>query len=369
MSANIFGGRFLSVRVPAWHNIGKVLADRPASVTEAFKLAGLDYKIHAQPIYAHIPTGGRPQSFQIAGQNILMREPTGDDKEWAPLGLVSDKYEILQNMDVARILDEIGIADKWKVETVGALGSGETIFVAFLDGEHDVLGIESEKLLLYFSLIESRDGKTAFKLVFTPVRIVCQNTLNLGLAQAITTVKVSHVKGMQAQVADRAKLMAGIDKSVKDTLGLFDKLAAYGITDKQALATIAASYPKPIKPKRLRDAEEIVAVDPGFASDTTSFAGLNLSVAWATDSLATVGQVWERDSARIETLRSQTFDLYKRFNDEQPAVARTGWAVVNAVVESEDFRDGPEGMFESTLWGNRAKTKARAMAHVLEGMK
>ena len=94
-----------------------------------------------------------------------------------------------------------------------------------------------------------------------------------------------------------------------------------------------------------------------------------MSLAWATDTLSDVGSVWERESARVETLRSEAFDLYAKFNDEQPQVARTGWAVINAVIENEDFRDGPEGMFESALWGNRAKTKARATMAVIEAIK
>jgi hypothetical protein len=49
-----------------------------------------------------------------------------------------------------------------------------------------------------------------------------------------------------------------------------------------------------------------------------------------------------------------------KFNDEQPEVAETGWAVYNAIVENEDFRDGPESLFKSALWGTRARTKNRA---------
>jgi hypothetical protein len=251
---------------------------------------------------------------------------------------------------------------------VGALGDGGTTFAAFLNGQHSVLGLESETLNLYFSLVEDRDGRTSFKLIFTPVRIVCQNTLALGLAEAVTTVKVAHIKGAQAAIQDRAKLMAGLDKSMKDTLSLFDKLAAFGITDKFALSVITKAYPQPIKPKRLRDAEEIATNNPEMVPNT-NFAGLDLSLAWATDTLTDVGMTWERESARVETLRSQAFDLYAKFNDMQPKVARTGWAVVNAIVENEDFRDGPENMFVSALWGQRAKTKARAMACVMDGMK
>jgi len=354
----------MTVRVPAWHNLGKVLETHPDSLAEAFKIAGLDYQILKYPMVAQL---GEGLTLPVDGRMVLVRTPTLDDPVHRSLGVVSDKYEPLQNDDIAEIVDSLGLPKKWKIETVGALGQGETVFAAFLDGEHDVADIESEKLKMYFTMIEQRDGKSAFKLIFTPVRVVCQNTLTLGLAEAITTVNVAHLRGGKNKIEDRVKLMTGLDKSVKSSLDLFDKFAAFGITEKEAMDIIASAYPKPVKPKRLRQAEEIVVTEPSY-NVSTEFAGLNLSEAWATDTLTIIGSSWERESARVETLRSQALDLFRRFNDEQPKVANTAWGAINAVVENEDFRDGPEGMFESTLWGQRQRTKARATKAVLEMM-
>lgn len=377
MGANIFNNSVLSVRKPMWTELGHVLENAPESTVEGFKAVGLNYLVHKVPLTAMVPTGGRPKSIAYPGRFALMREPVAkaaafEDKlgassdsivdEWVPLGIVSDDYEPLQNMDIAEMLDRIGLPKKWPIETIGALGDGERIFVTFKAGTSHVLGIETEEITNYFCVTENRNGRSAMKIVFSPVRFVCQNTLNLGLKEATTTVNIAHTKGAGQRAEDGIKLMAGLDKSIKDTLQLFDKLAAFSITKAQAIDIIAAAYPQPSKPKRLADAETIAQSVTEFASNA------GLSSLWATDTLATVGDSWAQENARIEVLRNDCFGLFNRLNDEHPKIANTGWAVVNAVVEHADWRDGPKGREESALWGARAKTKQLAMQATLKAM-
>ena len=361
MSANIHGARFLSVREPAWHKIGKVVDQAPDTVLDGFRQCDMLYSIIKAPISAMVPTGGRPRSITYPNRFALMREPLQDDNEWAPLGIVSDDYEVVQNEEIAQMLDDMGITRKWSIETIGSLGKGETIFVSFDCGSSKVLGLDTEELKGYFLVTETRGGSTSFKIVYTPVRVVCQNTLNLGLKEATTTFKVAHTRNARQRAEDSIKLMAGLDKSITSTMHLFDKLASMKVNSAQALDIIAKAYPAPSKPARLSSAEEIFSVMPEMAN-----AGL--SSMWETDALQEVSHVWDRERGRVEGLRSKAQDLFFRFNDEHPNVAMTSWAVINAVVENEDYRDGPETMYESTLWGSRARTKARAMSAVLQSM-
>jgi len=243
------------------------------------------------------------------------------------------------------------------------MGNGERVFITFNAGTSHVLGIETEEIKNYFMITENRNGKSALKVVFTPVRVVCQNTLNLGLKEATTTLNVAHVKGVQQRAMDGVKLMSGLDTSIKDTLSLFDRMAAFKITSRQALDVIAAAYPTPIKPKRIRDFEYLAQSEESFATSA------GLSTLWANDTLAGIGETWDKERARIEVLRGDCYGLFDRINDEHPKIANTGWAVVNAVVEHSDYRDGPDGKYESALWGARSKTKSMAMAAVSQLMR
>jgi len=166
MTANLFGERYVG-RAPAWHQLGKVLPDGIQDTTAGFIMAGLNYEILTVPIVAQVPTGGRPKSVEVHNRFALVREPTPDDDQYRPLGVVSGSYDVIQNMELATLLDGLGLTREWSVETAGALGEGDTIFVCYKNGESEVLGIESEHLDHYFLVTDKRDGKTSLKLAFT----------------------------------------------------------------------------------------------------------------------------------------------------------------------------------------------------------
>ena len=127
------------------------------------------------------PAGaGRPPHQNETGclQSLPDHARTVDrEKEAVALGLVSNRYVPLQNIEAFSFFEPF-IHNGWaQFHTAGALGNGERVWVlAKLDGQI-VIG-KDDAIDRYLLLSNKHDGTGAVSIRFTPIRVVCQNTLN-----------------------------------------------------------------------------------------------------------------------------------------------------------------------------------------------
>ena len=186
MPASIFGTRFAGRREPAWHGLGTVFED-PMSVSKAVKVAGMDYEVIKVPIVS--------QAFGQtvdSGKEQLVRPPTKDDPTARHFGIVGPNYSVLKNGDLARMLDPL--SERWPTETVGALGQGDTVFFTLDAGEGQVAGEDIKK---YFLVTDAKNGGETLRIAYTPVRVVCQNTLIMGLSAASSQITLRHYENLE----------------------------------------------------------------------------------------------------------------------------------------------------------------------------
>jgi len=338
MSDNIFGERFYGTRKPAWHMIGQVF-QKALKPSVAVKKIGMDYTVDKYPMVALV------DKQQIdTGKICIMRSPTADDPVYQVFGFAGGKYEITQNVDLARIMNPL--AEVWPLETMGAINNGKTVFMTFNTGGVE---IEGDPINGYFMLVDVKDGGTSTKLVYTPVRVVCQNTLISGLRQATVSISIQHTPGAQAQLEARVNLIAKAREAIDETTAVFRKLATARITPNQAELMFDNVYPLPRLP-------EDAALENYSVEDLGAllFKGVK-------DSMYDYNYYTER----AKTLRAGAMTLYEKLNDEYPALASTPWHAYNAVVESADFRDGGKAPEFSALFGPRAKEKKDAFEYAV----
>jgi phage/plasmid-like protein (TIGR03299 family) len=325
MAANIFGNRFLGRRDPAWHKLGTVFTD-PITASEAIEKAGLAYEIATRPVFASVPTAlGVNELVEIADRRAVVREPVPDDNINRVLGVVSDQYEVVQNRQIAQALDLL--TDRWPVETCGALGYGERVFFTLDAGTIDVAG--RDPVRNYFLIANGNDGGLALHCSLTPVRVVCQNTLSLGLSQASVDIKLIHSKGVGDVLLDRVE---AIDKFLVAQFAveqLFNGMAKAPITAKNIADLLDGVYkfPAPLNDN---------------ASDKKQYE-------------------YQYNQDRATAGRDAFRELFGRWNDEQSWAANTVWGAYNALVEVEDYRDGRNAE-TSLLWGPRADNKKKAFS-------
>lgn len=229
---------FFSVKEKAWHGLGQIVEDHPTS-EEAIIFAGLDYEVIKENIFT--------TSFNCDGQRMdttnkikthfaTMRNDTGD-----LLGIVGSKYEIVQNKTAFTFFDSlVSDGSGIKYETAGALGNGERIFItAKLP---DVMRIGRKDVIEeYIFLTTSHDGSGSIMAAFTPIRIVCNNTLNMALRNHTNAVYIKHTANAEQKLTEAARIIQ-ISTNMSEQLEfLFNSWAKIRIDDKELQMLIRLS--------------------------------------------------------------------------------------------------------------------------------
>jgi phage/plasmid-like protein (TIGR03299 family) len=362
MAHNIFGKRFVGARTPAWHRLGTVIPeDQEITVKEALKIGGIDFNYLIVPIGYTLPDG----TFVTSGQKqIILREPTDDDPEWAEMGLVSDNYHLMQNRDLAEGLDVLAKQTGWKFETVGALGKGDTVFMTLRTGTESVFGDNYDT---YVILSDGKGNGRGLQLVICTTRVVCQNTLMMSDAAA-NKIIIPHGAGVSADYDWWITTIGGLEQSRQDFFTRLRKLAdTEKISDRQAQSVINAAFPLPQLRDRTAQVQSIL--------DT-----VNLTAAGRAHGERQTAQDQEHFdfwTKKQGERREASFDCYKRLNagEEQGAqggrmvtaetlaqIKNTPYAVVQAVAEVVDWggREG-NGTAYRAIFGEGVKVKARAL--------
>ena len=353
MPASIYGDKFASFREPAWHGLGKVFTER-LTVSEAIELADIGFEIHKVPMYARVPVGDGFQNIETSSFAVL-REPTKDDPEWQYLTSVGKQWTPIQVSDLARMLDPLSqkLIDEGNsgVETVGAIGRGEKVFITLDAGNSKIAGEDHN---LFYLITDHRDGKGSLSIAFTPVRVVCQNTLTLGLRESKLRVAIQHRKTIVEDAEWYTNIFNLMARAKEDSIERLNVLSTVKIDEAEAKKVIEDSYPLPSMPSRFRYAK---GVTPDDLPDTSAFVA----------KLLRDKEHWQNKHAQateaIQKHKDMAFERYDIFNQEFPNVSETPWAIYNAIVETEDYRKGKEanrGRQTATLFGTRATTKERA---------
>ncbi|HEY9340845.1 MAG TPA: DUF932 domain-containing protein [Hanamia sp.] len=122
------------------------------------------------------------------------------------LGVVGKDYEVVQNIDAFSFFDAIVGGDGIFYETAGALGKGERIFITAKLPDYIKVG-NDDLIEQYLFLTTSHDGSGSITAAFTPVRIVCNNTLNAALCKKSNAIKIRHTANAKERLEEAHKLM------------------------------------------------------------------------------------------------------------------------------------------------------------------
>ena len=347
MPASIFGERFYGHREPAWHGLGTVM-DEDLTATEAMQIANIAFPVNKWEMFAKNPqTGEMIETSQYA----VVRDPTEDDDIYRVLSTVGQQWTPLQAWELAKMLDPI--SEKYPVETVGALGNGEKIFFTLDAGDSLIAG---EDHRLFYLVTDHRDGAGALNIAFTPVRVVCQNTLTVGLSSAKVSASLTHHATIKEDAQWYTALFAQMLNAKETVTATMNHLAEVGrVDDKSIKQIINSAYREASKPRKLTLSQDIKPEDVP-AKVWSSL--LNDKKHWVEE--------WEKRRAGVQVLRDSAWQRFEIFNDEFPKLASTPWAGWQAVVECEDYRRGHSDAMGSPIFGDRAEAKARAFNTALE---
>lgn len=210
---------FVSVKEIPWHGLGKIV-QKKMTAAECIVLAGLDYTVDKTPVLAKI----KGKVKQVEGKYVTYRT---DSQE--VFDVVGSRYHIVQNKEAFTFFDEIVGHKQAIYETAGALGVGERIFITAKLPSHIKVGKDVIDQYLY--LTSTHDGSGSIKAAFTPVRIVCNNTLQMALGDSKRMVSIRHTMNAVDAIKQAHKLM-GIVAAQADTMKqALQRMTTVKITD------------------------------------------------------------------------------------------------------------------------------------------
>lgn len=309
-----------------WHDLG---TEVPATVTAAdmIRAAGLDWEIEKRPARGAQPVR-RTNGQDVYSRYELVRPPgPGTEDEEVVLGIVSQRYQPLQNSEAFDFFDPIVDRKEAFFETAGALGQGERVWV--LAKLPDVIQVvRGDDCCRYLLLSNTHTGKGSVIVKFTSVRVVCQNTLVLALKGGQAEFRVRHSRRVADRLRQTAELIAATTEVFKRSEAVFKKMAGWQLTTQRLTEYLEGVFPKSAAQRR---------------DDTQP-------------------PKW----VHVERLMEKVPDL------QLPGVRGTLWAAYNAITRFEDYRQVRDEVAEARLdrvwFGTSANVKLKAFTKAQELM-
>ncbi|WP_316757640.1 DUF932 domain-containing protein [Pedobacter aquatilis] len=231
---------FFSVKQKAWHSLGTIVEDYPTS-REAIGFAGLDFEVEKRPLFTPNTLGmdllTNTNTIYLGNQHEAIKVPDAFATVRADtqqvLGVVGKDYKVVQNRDAFAFFDAIvGGGDGIKYETAGCLGRGERIFITAKLPDYIRIG-RNDCIEKYLFLSTTHDGSGSITAAFTPVRIVCQNTLNAAMQNHINAVHIRHTTGASERLKQAHRLMGMSNALAEELTQVFNYWSRVKISDPQ----------------------------------------------------------------------------------------------------------------------------------------
>lgn len=214
MAANV--EKMFYVGQTPWHGLGREIKYAPTS-EEAIIAAGLDWEVIPRPIFDEFGN-------ELRGYKVNTRSTDGKN-----LGIVTNRYKIVQNKEAFEFTDAL-LGEGVTYETAGSLASGKRVWMlARMEGTT----IAEENIDPYLVFTNSHDGTGAVRVAITPVRVVCQNTLNLALKNASRHWSCAHKGDIQSKLEEARYTLESADKYMDALEEEFGELKLKKVTDQQ----------------------------------------------------------------------------------------------------------------------------------------
>lgn len=225
MAANV--ETMFYTREKPWHGLGTKVGEAPESA-EALKMAGLNWQVLQEPIYTD------------AGDIISGYKANIRDTDRKVLGVVTDRYKVIQNTEAFSFTDAL-LGKGVRYETAGSLQKGKKVWLlARLPREYIISG---ERISPYLVFSNTHDGSGAVKAAVTPVRVVCNNTLNLALRTAKRSWSMIHTGDISGKVQEAEDALFLADTYMDSLAGEFERLRKQTVSDRQVREYIEMLLP------------------------------------------------------------------------------------------------------------------------------
>ena len=293
---------------------------------------GEDSFIHDSSIYRECPN-----AFATYRTDINM-----------PLGIVKDKYEIVQNMDAFNFFNNAIGEGKAIWDKAACLNMGEKVYVSAKLPVQTSVG-KDDVIDNYLVFSNGHAGNSSVDIMITPIRVICTNMLNGALDKAACHIRLRHTKSVKEKLELGAQVLKIACSHAIDAQELYRHLATIKMTDDQVAEYICKLQLTPAEIAKLNE------VDPNHGYKRLISRDYHLI-----------------DAVEISTRKSnQLYNMMDYYIDGigQKDICGTAWGAYNAITGFYCNVANLEGekRMNSLVWGsannNMNKALNEAMAY------
>lgn len=225
---------FFGSNVPAWHGLGTVVAGTLSSAA-AIEAAHLGWTVGIEDIFT-------ADMKPIEGWKRTYRQDTRDT-----LGVVTDGYNVVQNVEAFDFIDSLLQDGVMQYETAGALRGGRVIWaLATIPGSIEVA--QGDAMKRYILLSTGHDGSKAVTVAPTTVRVVCANTLAMADRETRKNkLSIRHTDSVKDRLNLASKLLREAGATFDQNIAQARKLCGRQISDADFYSYIGKLYPAPLQ--------------------------------------------------------------------------------------------------------------------------
>jgi phage/plasmid-like protein (TIGR03299 family) len=306
-----------------WTDIGTYVGEEGLLTKEALQATDCLWTVSKRPLFTTsdavdidrldgVPYG----SHRLEEYRAIVR-----DTDNTNFGIVKKNYHLFQNEDMAVFADELVGDGSLRIHTAGELNGGRQVWLLGKVGSTEI--VPNDKIDHYLFLYTGHDGSTAFRCVFTTVRVVCANTASVALQQARGEgVSIRHTKNMSLKTGEARRVLGISQKAFEESDDFMRKLADIPMPQSDWIDFCMELFPTPEE-----DAD---------------------------------GNVSKRAVTRTENNRSTLTSLYVDGRGSNiPGVRGTAWGAYNALTEFAGYHRTTRGdqskRFESLMMGSGAQ--------------
>lgn len=212
-----------SVKEVPWHHLGVVLPSAP-TVEEAILAAKLNWEVGTKPLFT-------------AEKQAVPAMATFRKDDGAILGVVGNGYKPLQNAEAFKFFQPFLDTNSASFETAGSLKNGQRVWVLAKINRTDSVIVEKadDRVSKYILLSNSHDGTLAVRVGFTPIRVVCNNTLTMAhddITGTTQLIRIKHSGNVAANLEKVREIMDAANSRFEATAEQYRFLASKEINQK-----------------------------------------------------------------------------------------------------------------------------------------
>lgn len=346
--------RYISKGAP-WA-IGKDVSDCKTS-REVMEKANLNFIVDKCKLVASMPMGRYRNNIvneladEFTRDGRIYRELVGayatyraDNSQ--PLGLVKEKYHVVQNSDAFNFFDEAIGKDMAVWDRAGILNGGCKIYLSAKLPVETRVG--NDKIDNYLVFSNSHDGTSSISIMFTPLRVICTNMLNAGLKQADSSITIRHTQSAKQKLQRGAEILRIACKYADNAQEFYQSLTKIHMNDRQVMEYLANLQLTEEERMELISYDYKYGYDKLIRRDYMTLENTNISRRKAN----TIANMFE----------------YYLDGIGQKEIAGTAWGAYNAVTGYYSNVANLEGekRVDSLLYGSANNSMLKAMNKVVE---